>query len=203
MSGADGDTSEAALVVSTVTRGVSLWLSRHWLEKARRKLTRAGDGDARLDILPGSASHECSVVVYPRKDSRGAEQLELMKKHVAKATRVLVEEDLGDMDADLLRAAIRDSKNGLKDLTALEDRLKVVVYYVEEQSSGLYTRNHVRLIGAKKTIEKKKSVATPVELVKTIVSYLRPTSISILRTSESLRAPAPLLRFFFWRDVTN
>ena len=73
----------------------------------------------------------------------------------SEATRVLVEEDLGDMDADLLRAAIRDSKNGLKDLTALEDRLKVVVYYVEEQSSGLYTRNHVRLIGAKKTIEKK------------------------------------------------
>ena len=47
--------------------------------------------------------------------------------------------------------------------------------------------------------EKKKSVATPVELVKTIVSYLRPTSISILRTSESLRAPAPLLRFFLER----
>ena len=160
------DPAADAVVVSTVTRGVALWLTRHWLDKARRKLARAGKtgneqggAAARLDIRDDGAVVICGGHV---RQSITEEQLELARKQVAKAIRALVEEDLGDMDATQLRPAIRDSKTGLKDLTELEDRLKVIVFYCEApgvegavRGSGMYRNNHVCLVGAKKTLEKK------------------------------------------------
>jgi len=187
LSASSPDPAADAVVVSTVTRGVALWLTRHWLDKARRKLARAGilqEGEgntgnagnagntvdneqvaaaARLDIRDDDAV--TAVVICGGHGSDGGqgiteEHLELVRKHLAKATRALVEEDLGDMDATQLRPAIRDSKTGLKDLTELEDRLKVIVFYCEAPGvecavRGMYTNNHVRLVGAKKTLEKK------------------------------------------------
>ncbi len=177
---AAGPAGVSAVEVSSVTRGVALWLSRHWLDKARRKLARAGvlregegdTGDAgglavRLDIIvsPDNADGAAAVVLlggHASGDSGGIteEQLDLARKHVAKAVRALAEEDLGDMDAAQLRPAIRDSKNGWKDLSALENKFKIVVCYCEAPSEvgaarGTYTNNHVRLVGAKKTLEKK------------------------------------------------
>ena len=67
---AAGPAGVSAVEVSSVTRGVALWLSRHWLDKARRKLARAGvlregegdTGDAgglavRLDITVSDTKH--------------------------------------------------------------------------------------------------------------------------------------------------
>ena len=85
---AAGPAGVSAVEVSSVTRGVALWLSRHWLDKARRKLARAGvlregegdTGDAgglavRLDITVSDNADATKHIDQYYKDGIFAAQM--------------------------------------------------------------------------------------------------------------------------------
>ena len=107
-----------------MTYGQGLYMKKHWLASQRRK-----NEELNIEIsIPMTCGSPASVVINSN------EQLK-WDRIVDKALKNIVEQDLGCMDATLLLPAIKESKNGVHDLSTIALDLKVCVLF--------FTNKHV------------------------------------------------------------
>jgi hypothetical protein len=132
----------AAEAAETVAEGQAAWLLTCGLPAAARK-----HPGVRLELLGRSTLR---VTGSPVQGAGAAEFEETWRKTIMAAIKKVDVEDLGDMDADRLRASIPEedaSGRGLRDLARLEKELAVKVVFCSNR--------HVLLVGAKTKLQKK------------------------------------------------
>ena len=134
-------TAAAKPAATTTAEGYAHWLAAFWFAAQQRK-----HGRVALQVVGRSGVRvempECDV-------EQGAFEAR-WKDRIASGLRKVEVEDLGDMDAPRLWAAIPESDSGgrgRRDLAAIEKDLSVKVVFCENR--------HVLLVGAKAKLQKK------------------------------------------------
>lgn len=149
--GATGDHDDESLRV-VVSPAQASWLNRFWAPTQVRRQ----NGAVSISVVETNIVEVLALVAL--EDGTRTEWREKWTKQIGDALHKLCEEDLGKMDAPDLLQAIHETVNtntgntGIADLTALENKLNVLVYFdcIEGPDQG-----HVKLLGAKKKLDKK------------------------------------------------
>jgi hypothetical protein len=147
--------AEAALSVRVeLSHARAAWLARFWIPAQLRRER----GAVNISVVDGSSVEVVALQPIPEEEDADAKWCEKWKKKVDTGLNKVIQQDLGPMNAPELLQAIHDTVNtntgntGIADLTTIEQKLSVLVYFDCTDGPG---KDHVLLLGTKKKLDNK------------------------------------------------